>query len=532
MDFSSLNPSTTNGLNLAARNNNVPAVKRFLKKINPSCVDNRGWTCLHEAACGNSYESLKLILKHPQCRPLAEDHEGNTALQIACNYAASVKLIRALLENVPDIVNYGNSENLTPLHVVSSQGRLDVIQLFLEYGAMIDVQDFDGHTALHDAALAMQAEAVNILLCAGADPEILNDCNFTAFHFACYKGCLESVKTLYPYVNDINQVTINGDSALMLATMGSCDNVVSFLLKVGADPHIKDIEDDMALNIALKNGHCNIFKSLLEATSKEKINHDIILDVCKPHYLDMEILECLLYSDLGPEFFDLVEPFHVILEKIGFVQPSYMASASLNIYLNICEYVFKKSPEKFEEYFNLFLLRGISVDAFNINECPPLVYLHYAPNSDCFTEVFTFLCDHGCNIDYTSTALPSTKECFIPDAFVASVSANPSTIPEMLPYSLYCEPEFLLKFALHNFSLGRIPIEVQEHVLLLIGVDIDKTTVKTLSYAVLPLKHLCRVKIREVMRHKLCGKQTSNNFLKILNALILPPVIKDYLRYK
>ncbi|CAG4945878.1 unnamed protein product [Parnassius apollo] len=531
MDFSSLNPMTSNALNLAARANDILAVKRLLNKLNPNCIDNRGWTCLHEAAAEDSYESLLLILDHSDCRQLAEDHEGCTALQVALSHKASVKTIKALLESVSDIANYGNTENITPLHIVSSQGRLDVMQLLIDHGAMIDVQDFDGHTALHDAALAMQAQALNILLFAGADPEILNESNFTAFHFACYKGCLESVKVLHPFVSNIDQVTASGDSPLMLATMGNCENIVQFLLENGADPHVKDVDGDMALNIALKSGHSSIFKRLLLVTDKDKINRDIILYACKPHYFHLEILESLLVLDLGPEFYDIVEPFHVTLEKIGDLRPTYLTSAPLNSFLNICEYIYNQSTEKFEEFFCLFLARGVSVDALNINECPPLVYIHYSTHSGSFQEIFKILCDHGCNIDYCTTTSVSSKALCIPDAFVASLTSNPSTMPLMLSYSLSCEPEFLLQYAYKNNLLARIPIQVQEYLLLQIGVDLDRTTVETLSHTVLPLKHLCRVRIREVLRGNMCGRQTSKHFLNILSRLKIPCVIKDYLRY-
>lgn len=73
--------------------------------------------------------------------------------------------------------------------------------------------------------------------------------------------------------------------------------------------------------------------------------------------------------------------------------------------------------------------------------------------------------------------------------------------------------------------------QVQEYLLLLIGVDLNKTTVETLACTVLPLKHLCRLKIRNVLRKKMGWMQSSKYFLNMLNSLKIPTVIKDYLRY-
>lgn len=387
MDFSSLNPLSSNPLNLAARNNDVKTVEKLLKKLNPNCVDNRGWTCLHEAAARDSYQSLLLILKHKDIRPLAETHEGHTALYLACRFRSSIQTIKALLDSVPDLANYGSTENVTPLHVSSAQGRLEVIQLLIEYGAMYDVQDFDGDTPLHDAALSTEYDAVNLLLHIGANPEIRNEADYTPFHLACYKGCFQTVKYLFPFINDINQITVNGDSPLILATQGCNDEIVKFLLKNGADPHIKNKYGDLALVMALNMGHSSSFKILLNVTSPSKIDQNIILYACKPHFFIMEILECLLTHDLGPEFFDFFEQFHVTLEQIGGFCPVYLTNAPINSYLNICEYIYKQSPEKFREFFYLFLMRGLLVDAVDVNECPPLVYIHYSMHTFCFDEV-------------------------------------------------------------------------------------------------------------------------------------------------
>lgn len=395
MDFSSLNPVTSNALNLAARKNNVATVERLLKKMNPNCIDNRGWTCLHEAAASDSYESLILILNHKDTRPLAETHEGHTALYLACRYMSSIKTIRALLDSVPDIANYGSTEDVTPLHIACAQGKNDVIQLLLDYGAIIDVQDFDGDTPLHDAALATQFDTVTLLLHAGADPEIKNESNYSAFHLACYKGCYQTVRNLCLYITDVNQVTMNGDTPLILATQGCNDIIVQFLLKNGADPNIKNKYGDIALTMALNVGHILSFNILLRVTDLDKVDQNLILHACKPHYFKLEILESLLTYNLDLKYFDFYEQFHVTLEQIGEFNPKYLTNAPLNSFLNISEYIYQYSPEKFQEFFYLFLMRGLSVNAVDVNECPPLVYTHYSMHSLCFKEVsMSLFCLH------------------------------------------------------------------------------------------------------------------------------------------
>lgn len=387
MDFSAYNPLTTNSLNLAARNNDVEAVKRLLKTTNPNCVDNRGWTCLHEAAACDSYESLLLILKHRECRPLSETYEGHTALYLACQKGRSFKTIKALLDTVEDIANYASTEMVTPLHVVSAQGRIEVVQLLLDYGAYIDVLDFDGDTALHDAAFAIQQEVVELLLHAGSHPNIKNDAGYTPFHLACFKGCLETVKVLHNFIDDVNQQTGNGETPLMLSTHTGSKDVVEYLLEHGADPHIRNNESELPLKISLIHGASDVFRILLPITNRNEIPIDIILQSFKPHLFNMAITMSLLQSDLDNDFFHVGEKFFVILEKIGSYRPHYEVNAPMNNFLHVSEYIYNLSQDAFLTSIYLYLTKGVSVNAVAKNECPPIVYLHYCDIKKSFEDV-------------------------------------------------------------------------------------------------------------------------------------------------
>nr|XP_021201485.2 serine/threonine-protein phosphatase 6 regulatory ankyrin repeat subunit A [Helicoverpa armigera] len=528
MDFSSRNPATSNALNLAARNNDVANVERLLQKINPNCIDNRGWTCLHEAAYNDSYESVLLILRDPRCRPLAETHEGHTTLYLACKNKCSLKTVTALLNSADDIANYGSTEGVTPLHIATSQGSVQLIQLLLEYGAIIDVQDFDGDTPLHDSVLAIQNESLVTLLYAGADPEIKNEPGcFTPFHLACCRGYYPNVVSLYPFVTDINEVTATGDSPLTLALQGLNEDIVNFLIEHGADPHIKNNYGEQAIDIAL-SVDCSIelFTKLFSITNTQQLNPYIILNACKPHYFKFEILEMLLTSDLGPEFFNFAEPFNKDLTLHD--EQSYLTNAPLNSYLKICGYIYKKSPEKFREFFYLFLMRGVEVNPTDVSVCPPLVYAHHV-NTSCFQEVFEILLEHGCNIDYSSSIAWTTK-C-VPDAFYASINVYPSSLPILIPYSIFCEPADVLQMAYERGVLGIIPPQVQRELLTMLDCDLQIVTAENLQYHVLSLKHLCRYKIRGMLRNIKGGIRSTQKFLSVLDSIPIPKLLKNYLRY-
>lgn len=389
MDFSAHNPSTSNALNVAARNNCYKTVRRLLKEINPNTVDNRGWTSLHEAAHNDSYASLVLILKHKLCRPLVETHEGHTALYLACRNKASIETIKLLLNKVHDIANFGSTEGVTPLHIASSQGRVELIQLLINYSALINVQDFDGDTPLHDAVLSVQYEAVMILLHAGADASIANSCGYTPFHLAASKGNYPIINLILPFVTEINQLTTAGHTAFMLSVLGSNIEIIDLLLERGANPYLKDAKGNMALDIALIHGCEKIFCKIFSITGPSKVNKNLILNACKPHYYKTNVLKLLLNSDIGPEYFDFDDEFNLD-ENFSKKHIMYTKNAPLNTYLNICEYLYTISSDLFLEFFLLFLMRGVDTNAASFDECPPLVYIQYRPHQNCFKSVSGF----------------------------------------------------------------------------------------------------------------------------------------------
>lgn len=86
----------------------------------------------------------------------------------------------------------------------------------------------------------------------------------------------------------------------------------------------------------------------------------------------------------------------------------------------------------------------------------------------CSFQVFEILIEHHCNVDYCTS--DCEKDKCIPDAFFASLTSNPVTTPIMLPFSLYCEPEYILGFADNHGILGRIPV--------IVSIQIISSTIK------------------------------------------------------
>lgn len=108
---------------------------------------------------------------------------GESCLHIACS-VQSISMVESLLQ-VPGIdLNCTNNFERTPLHysVMSAQGSssLELVDLLIKNGALINIADQVGYTPLHIAALNELSECVESLIWAGADVSATTTTGHTA----------------------------------------------------------------------------------------------------------------------------------------------------------------------------------------------------------------------------------------------------------------------------------------------------------------------------------------------------------------
>lgn len=102
----------------------------------------------------------------------AKDQWGSTALDRFIEQR-DIKLVELGLNHGANPNSDGGTRLPPPLHGAAWANRIDIMQMLLEHGADVDLQDWrNGHgTALHFASLGGRSEAVEFLLKQGADPE-------------------------------------------------------------------------------------------------------------------------------------------------------------------------------------------------------------------------------------------------------------------------------------------------------------------------------------------------------------------------
>lgn len=85
-------------------------------------------------------------------------------------------------------INESNLDDETPLHLASTRGSTNIVEMLISRGAQInDIEDM-GNTPLHLACRFGHFKAAEVLLKAGADREIKNEDGLTAFEKARMHG--------------------------------------------------------------------------------------------------------------------------------------------------------------------------------------------------------------------------------------------------------------------------------------------------------------------------------------------------------
>lgn len=214
--------------------------------------------------------------------------------------------LKELLKAHPDKVDIVRSDK-TSLQIASHQGFSEVVDLLVQLGANVSLQDSEGDTALHYAAFGNQPMTAAALLKGGADGNKLNKNKCSPLHVAVNKGYTEVVKTLLSYSCDANAQDSYGDTVLHDAIAKDFIEIVELLVNFrGVDLSVKNkrgfnclhhaalkgnakaaalivhkcpellnvVKEDgfSALHLAALNGHHNVVQCLIEARPGSDVN--------------------------------------------------------------------------------------------------------------------------------------------------------------------------------------------------------------------------------------------------------------------
>jgi len=154
-----------------------------------------------------------------------------------------------------------DKQGRTPLHWAIEKGYLRMVKFFTENGLPLNTQDYDGYTPIHVAITTIQK----------TNPDKIEECR-------------EILSYLASKV-DTNVADINGVSPLHLSSEIGDLGSIRVLLQHGAWVNIKDHQGENALFYAVRGGHHEVIRTLVEEfnINMEMLNEDDenVIDLCK-----------------------------------------------------------------------------------------------------------------------------------------------------------------------------------------------------------------------------------------------------------
>ena len=268
--------------------------------------NDKGETALHIASEKCHINYIKYILGEAKAKVGIRDKKGDTVLHKAAGakeeqFQETIRILIKYFKEQKVEIDILNDENLTPLHMASSIGKIDTIRMLIQNNAdisakdqrdqnvlhkaanhpealkelikimkekgkdLINEQDTQEETALHASVLAGNNQSIEVLISNRADVFLCNNKERTVLHMAAEKGFIEIVKKLAKDFDDLLVETDEkGETALHLATLSKREEVVKFLCSE-AESKAKFLDkinkkQRSPLLIAIKFEYIEIFK--------------------------------------------------------------------------------------------------------------------------------------------------------------------------------------------------------------------------------------------------------------------------------
>ncbi|MHB1238984.1 MAG: ankyrin repeat domain-containing protein [Gammaproteobacteria bacterium] len=146
------------------------------------------------------------------------------------------------------------------------------VLMFLKSGMSPNARGINNGTALGCAAQGDHVRLVRLLIAHGADVNSRNKYGETPLMWAASRGQIRIIKVLLDAGANVNEADKNGDTPLLLAAGAMCHGatcnpkVVDLLLAHGANPKVRNTNDENALAKMLKDAYGVPDPQLLQAT--------------------------------------------------------------------------------------------------------------------------------------------------------------------------------------------------------------------------------------------------------------------------
>ena len=165
-----------------------------------------------------------------------------------------------------------HGEHVPALHVAAANDNVEAAKILISHGAKIDARDnVNNDTALIYGIRDGKFRVAELLLDAGADPNLIDRRGFAPLHIAAIRNDTKLVRCLLDHNAAINARTQrDGRTPLMIAAAAGFEEMVEMLLSSGADPSIVDSGGKSPLERAVECHRSDVVKILEKTGSPPK----------------------------------------------------------------------------------------------------------------------------------------------------------------------------------------------------------------------------------------------------------------------
>jgi ankyrin repeat protein len=174
------------------------------------------------------------------------------------------EMVRLLFDSGVTVNHTGDVRAWTPWHAAASAGHLEVVQLFLDKGAVVDAEDLNGGSALKNAAMRGHLPICELLLRDHAQIDKADDTGWTALLSSVKNGHFAITQVLLHRGANVDLANNKQQTPLMIAAREGRLDEADELLKYHAATEMADDKRWTPLLAASRAGHVEIVQRLIQ----------------------------------------------------------------------------------------------------------------------------------------------------------------------------------------------------------------------------------------------------------------------------